>query len=108
MDPIFESTRRTSSGSIISTDVIDSIGSPAIGLTEPDFSETSDRFYLLKKDSQRRAFVVRVLKLDKSLIIDSWHRVISKPDALTKVRTRLELVETCPDLFKLVQTCPEL
>ena len=31
MDPIFESTRRTSSGSIRSTDVIDSIGSPTIG-----------------------------------------------------------------------------
>ena len=56
-----------------------------MGLTEPDFSETSDRFYLLKKDSQRRAFVVRVLKVDKSLIIDSWHRIIAKPDSLTKV-----------------------
>jgi hypothetical protein len=55
-----------------------------LGLTEPDFSETSDRFYLLKKDSQRRAFVVRVLKVDKSLIIDSWHRIIAKPDSLTK------------------------
>ena len=53
---------------------------------EPDFSETSDRFYLLKKDSQRRAFVVRVLKVDKALIIDSWHRIIAKPDSLTKVR----------------------
>jgi mitogen-activated protein kinase kinase kinase 5 len=84
MDPIFESTRRTSSGSIRSTDVIDSIGSPTMGLMEPDFSETSDRFYLLKKDSQRRAFVVRVLKVDKVLIIDSWHRLIAKPDSLTK------------------------
>jgi len=76
MEPTFESRRH-------STD--DSIGSPAIlGITEPDFSETSDRFYLLKKDSQRRAFVVRVLKVDKSLIIDSWHRIIAKPDSLTK------------------------
>ena len=61
-------------------------GSPAIlGLTEPDFSETSDRFYLLKKDSQRRAFVVRVLEVDKARIIDSWHRIIAKPDSLNKV-----------------------
>ena len=30
-------------------------------------------------------FVVRVLKVDKSLIIDSWHRIIAKPDSLTKV-----------------------
>ena len=56
------------------------------GLMEPDSqSETSDRFYLLKKDSQRRAFVVRVLKADKVLIIDSWHRNIAKPESLTKV-----------------------
>lgn len=88
MDPIFE-TRRSSAGSILPfTDVTDS----SLKM-EPDFSaETSDRFYLLKKDSQRREYLVKVLQMDKMMVIDSWHHRLNddhSKNPLTKVRSSL-------------------
>lgn len=87
-DPIFESTRRLSSGAIMSTDAVDK------GYTEPDLSESSDRFYLLKKDSQRRLTLVRVLLMDKALIIDSWFKQTCngrKDQPITKVKFSLKV-----------------
>lgn len=87
MDPIFE-TRRSSAGSILSADVIDRAG----GLQEPDFSaESSDRFYLLKKDSQRRLTLVKVLQLDKLPIIDSWFRLIEEASTASVAMTKDDL-----------------
>ena len=84
MDPIFEN-RRPSATSILSADVLDSVRG------EPDFLEANDRFYLLKKDSQRRLTLVHVLQKDKALIIDSWLRLIGdqpqRKFPITKVST---------------------
>jgi len=56
--------RRDSSGALPSPDVLD--------------SPKEDGFYLLKKDSQRRETLVKVLKQDKLNICSTWHSLILK------------------------------
>lgn len=81
----FNLNRRSSSGVLLSPDV-DLTGS----ITKPLTSEASesDGFYMLKKDSQRRTTLSKVLQHDEKKICDVWmdkiennhnvHVVISK------------------------------
>jgi len=63
--PLHQSNaRRDSSGALQSPDVLD--------------SPKEDGFYLLKKDSQRRETLVKVLRQDKSNICATWHSLILK------------------------------
>jgi len=57
-------SRRDSSGALQSPDVLD--------------SPKEDGFYLLKKDSQRRETLVKVLKQDRANICATWHQLIVK------------------------------
>ena len=67
---IFENPRRASC-----TSYLLSPGTPgADGTVDLEAEESSDRFYLLKKDSERRQFLVVFLDKDKSHIIDAWHK----------------------------------
>ena len=50
-------------------------GTPGVdGTVDLEMDESSDRFYLLKKDSERRQFLVVFLDKDKNHIIDVWHK----------------------------------
>ena len=76
-DPIFADNRRSSAGSLLTTEM---------GFNEPDLNESSDQFYVIKKESQRRHTLVRVLQKDQ--IIDFWHMQISNSQqnsSITKV-----------------------
>jgi mitogen-activated protein kinase kinase kinase 5 len=68
-NPLHASARRDSSGVLQSPDVLD----PA----------KEDGFYLLKKDSQRRSTLVRIMKDDKNNICATWHSLLLKdvPDS---------------------------
>ena len=85
LDPIFADNRRASAGSLLTTEM---------GFNEPDLNESSDRFYVIKKESQRRHTLVRVLQKDQ--IIDSWHMQVANSQqnsSITKVRT-ISLIHT--------------
>ena len=81
MDPIFENSRRASSGSILSA--VETVDKNL----DPDFSESP--FYFTKKDSQIRKQLVNVLQKDKAHIIEAWSSQIrehSTRTPMTKVR----------------------
>eukprot|EP00092_Neocalanus_flemingeri_P056406 GFUD01066862.1.p1 GENE.GFUD01066862.1~~GFUD01066862.1.p1 ORF type:complete len:1314 (-),score=252.38 GFUD01066862.1:291-4232(-) len=63
-NPLNAAARRDSSGILQSPDVLD----PA----------KEDGFYLLKKDSQRRATLVKIMKDDKHNICATWHSLLLK------------------------------
>jgi len=63
-NPLNPTARRDSSGILQSPDVLD----PA----------KEDGFYLLKKDSQRRATLVKIMKDDKHNICATWHSLLLK------------------------------
>jgi len=69
-DPL-KNIRRDSSGALLSPDPLD----PAKG--------EDGNFYLLKKDSQRRATLVKVLQHDKNNICSMWHSFLQKDTCLT-------------------------
>lgn len=70
-------TRRSSSGGLLSPEVELSTGTKG---TAPSLVEgEQDGFYLLKKDSQRRTTLSRVLAQDGVKICDVW---------MTKIRTK--------------------
>ena len=82
-DPIFADNRRSSAGSLLTTEM---------GFNEPDLNESSDQFYVIKKESQRRHTLVRVLQKDQ--IIDSWHMQVANSQqnsSITKVRTNSQI-----------------
>lgn len=49
-----------------------------VGLFFPEVNDTDDRFYRLKKDSQRRQTIDKVLRNDRSLICNLWHDSVVK------------------------------
>ncbi len=59
--------RRSSSGALLSPEVLEQMK-----------NEDNDNFYLLKKDSQRRLTLVKVLQNDKSIICQQWHQLLEK------------------------------
>ncbi len=80
LEPPFEPSRRNSTGIVLSPDVVSE--------KDSEISETSDRFYFLKKDSQRRLTLVKVLNSDCKSIMRSWKDkiVANMPDnALNQV-----------------------
>merc|ERR1719410_1922341 len=79
-DPL-HATRRDSSGVLQSPDVLD----PA----------KEDGFYLLKKDSQRRTTLVKIMRDDKTNICSTWHALLTKenPDSCIGVQHLSQLLE---------------
>lgn len=67
-DSTFSLNRRSSTGVLLSPEV-DLTGTVSKRLGE---ASESDGFYLLKKDSQRRATLSRVLSHDEAKICDVW------------------------------------
>jgi len=80
-NPLNTAARRDSSGILQSPDVLD----PA----------REDGFYLLKKDSQRRATLVRILKDDKHNICATWHELLLKdvPDSCITIHHLVTLMD---------------
>ena len=75
--------RRSSSGALLSPEVLDQIrGNGGVlatsGIIPEDAHDGDDNFYLLKKDSQRRLTLVRVLKHDRIVICQQWHQLLMK------------------------------
>lgn len=68
VDSVYSLNRRSSTGVLLSPDV-DLTGTVSKRLGE---ASESDGFYLLKKDSQRRATLSRVLAADETKICDVW------------------------------------
>merc|ERR1719430_2491525 len=80
-NPLHASTRRDSSGALQSPDVLD----PA----------REDGFYLLKKDSQRRSTLGRIMKDDKHNICATWHSLLLKdvPDSCITIHHLATLMD---------------
>ena len=81
MDPIFETNRRASSGSILSA--VETVDKTT--LLDGDFSESP--FYFTKKDTQIRKQLVIVLQKDKAHIIDAWNEQIKEHSTKTPMTT---------------------
>eukprot|EP00095_Tigriopus_kingsejongensis_P009279 maker-scaffold2334_size17013-snap-gene-0.5 protein:Tk09279 transcript:maker-scaffold2334_size17013-snap-gene-0.5-mRNA-1 annotation:"mitogen-activated protein kinase kinase kinase 5" len=64
--------RRSSSGALLSPDVLEQIKSV------DGMEGGNDNFYLLKKDSQRRLTLVKVLQQDRAAICRQWNLLMSK------------------------------
>merc|ERR1719153_836949 len=81
LDPLGASARRDSSGILQSPDVLD----PA----------KEDGFYLLKKDSQRRSTLGRIMKDDKHNICSTWHTLLLKdvPDSCITIHHLATLMD---------------
>ena len=77
-DPMLDAGRRSSSGALLSPEVMDQIRS-----AEGDSGSMDDNFYLLKKDSQRRLTLVKVLQHDRVVICSQWHQLLMKEVADT-------------------------
>merc|ERR1719410_162658 len=79
-DPL-STTRRDSSGVLQSPDVLD----PA----------KEDGFYMLKKDSQRRTTLVKIMKDDKLNICHTWHSLLLRdvPDSCISIQHLSQLME---------------
>ena len=82
MDPIFETSRRASSGSILSA-TVETVDKTT--LLDGDFSESP--FYFTKKDTQIRKQLVIVLQKDKAHIIDAWNEQIKEHSTKTPMTT---------------------
>merc|ERR550517_835903 len=80
-DNPLHSTRRDSSGVLQSPDVLD----PA----------KEDGFYLLKKDSQRRTTLVKIMKDDKHNICATWHALVVKenPETCVTIQHLFQLMD---------------
>jgi len=80
-NPLHAAARRDSSGILQSPDVLD----PA----------KEDGFYLLKKDSQRRSTLVRIMKDDKHNICATWHSLLLKdvPDSCITIHHLATLMD---------------
>ena len=52
--------------------------SPDGGMSTSTVSDCDGRFYLLKKDSERRRTLVNVLKSDSQAIVDVWYKELEK------------------------------
>lgn len=77
-EPILLEGRRSSSGVLLSPEVLEQVRG----------AEAGDNFYMLKKDSQRRLTLVKVLQQDKAMICRQWYQLLLKevPDTcLTQV-----------------------
>jgi len=80
-NPLNATARRDSSGVLQSPDVLD----PA----------KEDGFYLLKKDSQRRSTLVKIMKDDKHNICATWHSLLLKdvPDSCITIHHLATLMD---------------
>lgn len=87
----FQLNRRSSSGGLLSPEVEISSTSSKSPLLVGDASE-SDGFYLLKKDSQRRATLHKVLEHDERKICDVWmDKIVSdRKEAVVITQSHLE------------------
>ncbi|XP_059083691.1 mitogen-activated protein kinase kinase kinase 15-like isoform X4 [Tigriopus californicus] len=75
-DPLLNlEARRSSSGGLLSPDVILEQIKSADGF---EGGNDGDNFYLLKKDSQRRLTLVKVLQIDRSAICRQWLQLTAK------------------------------
>ncbi|XP_034179583.1 apoptotic signal-regulating kinase 1 isoform X4 [Osmia lignaria lignaria] len=80
-------TRRSSSGGLLSPEV--ELG----GQPGPKTGEEQEGFYLLKKDSQRRMTLTRVLTQDEAKICEVWMRGIHQAEGQTVLQmSHLELL----------------
>ncbi|XP_017863883.1 PREDICTED: mitogen-activated protein kinase kinase kinase 15 [Drosophila arizonae] len=75
--------RRNSSGYLLSPDIEPQ--TPSLRTSISDTSET-DGFYRLKKDSQRRATLSKVLMLDESKICEIWEKKINADQNFIAIR----------------------
>jgi mitogen-activated protein kinase kinase kinase 5 len=92
-DPALYMNRRSSSGVLLSPEVEISNTAARSGMSSAEAQE-SDGFYLLKKDSQRRATLSKVLSQDEATICKVWMEKI-KSDRKEEVAlslTHLELL----------------
>ena len=65
--------RRSSTGALLSPDVLDQIRNES-----GEGATSNDNFYMLKKDSQRRLTLVKVLQQDKGSICRQWLALMTK------------------------------
>ncbi|XP_077865041.1 mitogen-activated protein kinase kinase kinase 15-like [Saccoglossus kowalevskii] len=68
--------------------------------TTPITPETSDGFYILRKDSERRVTLIQVLKEDQEKLVDTWYNRVQKDSAGTPVKLTKEHFETLLDCLR--------
>lgn len=81
-----DASRRGSSGTLLSPEV--------------DIAGESDKFYMLKKDSQRRKTLAKVLDQDNFVICDLWMKKIES-------KSKGETIITTQHLFKMLTAFKE-